>query len=465
VAGTDKARQHEAAVASLRESYAAIPPGQPVRLAKHTSNLFRRRTAAPTVGLEVAGLDGVIAVDPVARTADVQGMCTYEHLVAATLPHGLMPLVVPQLKTITLGGAISGLGIESSSYRNGLPHESVLEMDILTGAGAIVTCGPEGPHADLFAAFPNSFGSLGYAVRIRIELESVAPYVALRHVPFDDLDALAGAISAVCHDCAWEGETVDFVDGVVFGPDEAYLTLGRWAARISDSGLLQASDYTGQEIYYRSIRERSYDVLTVHDYLWRWDTDWFWCSGAFGAQHRLVRRFWPRRWRRSDVYHRLVGLENRFGAYARLQRMRGRPDVERVIQDVEIPVERTAEFLRWFDEHVTMRPVWLCPIALRHGTGAREWPLYPLAAGQLYVNVGFWGTVTIEPGCSDGDVNKMLEAAVARHDGHKSLYSDVYYDEDTFAQTYGGKAYAAVKDEYDPGHRLTGFYQKVVRHQ
>ena len=99
-----------------------------------------------------------------------------------------MPLVVPQLKTITLGGAVTGLGIESSSFRNGLPHESVLEMDILTGAGEIVTCAPDGPHADLFAAFPNSYGSLGYAVRLRIELEPVSPYVALRHVRFDDLD-------------------------------------------------------------------------------------------------------------------------------------------------------------------------------------------------------------------------------------------------------------------------------------
>ena len=52
-------------------------------------------------------------------------MTTYEDLVDATLAHGLMPLVVPQLKTITLGGAVAGLGIESTSFRHGLPHESV----------------------------------------------------------------------------------------------------------------------------------------------------------------------------------------------------------------------------------------------------------------------------------------------------------------------------------------------------
>ena len=128
---------HAQAVDRLRESYARIPGGAPVRLAKRTSNLFRPRSRNQVPGLDVSGLDAVIAVDPVGRTADVQGMCTYEDLVDATLPHGLIPLVVPQLRTITLGGAVSGLGIEATSFRNGLPHESVLEMDVLTGAGQV----------------------------------------------------------------------------------------------------------------------------------------------------------------------------------------------------------------------------------------------------------------------------------------------------------------------------------------
>ena len=162
--------EHAAAVDRLRTSYAAIDRGQPVRLAKRTSNLFRPRTPTSARGLDVSGLDGVIEVDPVARTAEVQGMCTYEHLVDATLPHGLMPYVVPQLRTITLGGAVSGLGIESTSFRNGFPHESVLEMDIFTGAGEVVTTRP---GEDLFDTFPNSYGSLGYATRLRIALEPV----------------------------------------------------------------------------------------------------------------------------------------------------------------------------------------------------------------------------------------------------------------------------------------------------
>ncbi|MFI6825187.1 FAD-binding oxidoreductase [Micromonospora sp. NPDC050187] len=462
--------RHGRAVEALRRSYAAVPAGEPVRLAKRTSNLFRPRAATASPGLDVGGLTGVLGVDPVARTADVQGMCTYEDLVAVTLSYGLMPLVVPQLRTITLGGAVTGLGIESTSFRNGLPHESVVEMDVLTGAGDLLTTGPDGPHADLFAAFPNSLGSLGYATRLRIELQPVRRYVALRNVRFTDLDALVDAIGAVTATRAWAGRPVDAMDGVVFAPDEAYLVLGTFTddTHPADGGLRRPSDYTRREIYYRSLSRRGHDLLSSHDYLWRWDTDWFWCSRAFGAQHPVVRRLWPARWRRSDVYHRLVRLEHRYGIAARMGRWRGRPPRERVVQDVEIPLVGTADFLRWFAREVGMAPVWLCPLRLREPVGpgsARVWPLYPLRRGETYVNVGFWGSVPIAPGAADGDVNRAVERAVARAGGHKSLYSDAYYDRAEFAQLYGGAVYRAVKDRYDPEHRLTGLYEKAVARQ
>ncbi|HET7356955.1 MAG TPA: FAD-binding oxidoreductase [Nocardioidaceae bacterium] len=449
---------HEAAVGRLQQSYDAIPAGTPVRLAKRTSNLFRPRAGTDAPGLDVSGLTGVIAVDPVEQTAQVQGMCTYEDLVDVTLPRGFIPLVVPQLRSITLGGAVTGLGIESTSFRSGLPHESVLEMDVLTGAGEVVTTRP---GDDLFDTFPNSYGSLGYATRLKIELEPVPGFVDLRHVRFADLDELAEAVEAIVERREWEGTRVDGLDGVVFAPGEAYLTLATWVERPGGP----TSDYTGMDLYFRSLQQRSTDSLTTYDYLWRWDTDWFWCSGAFGLHDPRVRRLWPRRWRRSDVYHKLVGLENRYGVVARIDRARGKPARERVIQDVEVPVRRTPDFLRWFDQQVGMRPVWLCPLRLREPDGpgsTRTWPSYPLDAGTTYVNVGFWGTVPIAPGSQDGDQNRAVEARVHELGGHKSLYSDAYYDRETFARLYNLDHQTKVKQTYDPDDRLTGLYEKAV---
>ncbi len=460
---------HEAAVDRLRAQYAAIPSGQPVRLAKRTSNLFRPRNAVARPGLDVAALDRVVSVDPVARTAVVQGMTTYEDLVAATLEHDLMPLVVPQLRTITLGGAVTGLGIEASSFRNGLPHESVLSLDVLTGAGEVVTATPDGAHSDLFRAFPNSYGSLGYAVSLTIQLEPVRPFVALEHVRFGSTREVTDGIRQIMESGSHGGVPVDFLDGVVFTGVEVYLTLGRWLD--APPAGTRPSDYTGQRVFYRSIPARRRDVLTVHDFIWRWDTDWFWCSRAFGAQNPAVRRLWPRRWLRSDVYGRLIRLENEHHWAARLDARRGGPPRERVVQDVEVPLARLPEFLDWFLREVPIEPVWLCPVTLRDRSstgglrrdGEVPWPLYPMAVGEPYVNVGFWSTVPILPGRADGDVNRLVEDEVSALGGHKSLYSDAYYDEATFAALYGGAHYELVKKTYDPDGRLPSLYDKAVR--
>ena len=455
VVTTDARVAYAEGVQRLMASYQAIPADATVRLAKPTSNLFRKRAASSAKGLDTSGLTGVISVDPDARTADVAGMCTYEDLVAATLPYGLSPLVVPQLKTITLGGAVTGLGIESASFRNGLPHESVLELDILTGAGELVTASRD-QHPDLFRAFPNSYGTLGYSVRLRIELEPVKPFVALKHLRFHRLDDLVAEMDRIIETGGHEGEPVDYLDGVVFSADESYLCLG---AQSGTPG--PVSDYTGMDVYYRSIQHgdgEKHDRLTIHDYLWRWDTDWFWCSRAFGAQNPRIRRFWPRRYRRSSFYWKLIGYDQRFDIADRIEKRNGRPPRERVVQDVEVPLGRTAEFLDWFLANVPIEPVWLCPLRLRDEAG---WPLYPIRPHHTYVNMGFWSSVPIGP--EEGHTNRLIERKVSELDGHKSLYSDAYYARDEFDELYGGEVYKTVKKGYDPDSRLLDLYAKAVQ--
>jgi FAD/FMN-containing dehydrogenase len=243
------------------------------------------------------------------------------------------------------------------------------------------------------------------------------------------------------------------MDGVAFAPGEYYLTLAQWTGERGAT-----SDYAGgQDIYFRSIQQRESDLLTMHDYLWRWDTDWFWCSGAFGAQDPRIRRFWPRHWRRSDVYMRLLGIDRRFGIADRLDKRAGRALRERVIQDVEVPVERLGDFLDWFDAAIGMRPVWLCPLLAQ-----QDWPSYPLEPGKVYVNAGFWGTVHVGPDRINAPRNRAIEAKVSELDGHKSLYSDSFYDRETFDALYDGRNLAAVKQRYDPDDRLISLYDKAV---
>ncbi len=433
-------------VEDLRRQYAALPQAAPVRLGKKTSNLFRSRTDTGAPRLDVSSFTGVLSIDVQARTADVLGMTTYEDLVDATLPHGLMPLVVPQLKTITLGGAVTGLGIESSSFRSGMPHESVLEMDVLTGDGRVVTCSPT-QNADLFTGMPNSYGTLGYALRLRIELEPTHRFVALRHVRCGSAAEAVAALRSAC-------EQADFVDGTWFSASEIYVTEGRWSDQAQD-----VSDYTGRQIYYRSIQQREQDTLTVRDYLWRWDTDWFWCSRAFGVQNPSIRRWIPRRYLRSDVYWKLVAFERQHRWKTRWDRRRGRPEREEVVQDVEVAIERLPEFLEAFHREVPIEPLWLCPLRPR----TQGWELYRLDPATLYVNIGFWSSVPLRPGQLPDAHNRFVEQLVDDLGGRKSLYSTAFYAKEHFWRLYNGPVYEILKKSYDPDGRLLDLYDKCVR--
>src|SRR3954469_6686240 len=137
----DLEEDHQRKTAALaREVKLASDRGERIGLRKSTSNLFRHRSQSGKRFIDVRGFKHCLKIDPRRMTADVEGMITYEALVDETLRYGLLPAVVPQLKTITVGGAVSGLGIESSSFKFGLVHETVEKMEIALGDGRLMTC-------------------------------------------------------------------------------------------------------------------------------------------------------------------------------------------------------------------------------------------------------------------------------------------------------------------------------------
>ena len=60
-----------------------------------------------------------------------------------------------------------GSASRPASFRYGLAHETVDEIEVLLADGDIVVCTPTNNYSDLFFGFPNSFGTLGYALRIK----------------------------------------------------------------------------------------------------------------------------------------------------------------------------------------------------------------------------------------------------------------------------------------------------------
>ncbi|HXZ50497.1 MAG TPA: FAD-binding oxidoreductase [Burkholderiales bacterium] len=419
-----------------------------VGLAKDTSNLFRDRAAISKRALDVREFNGILQVDREAGFVEAEGMVPYETLVDACLEHEVMPAVVPELKTITLGGALAGVGVEATSHRHGLVHETALELEVLTGDGRFVVCSPDNDHADLFYGMPNSYGTLGYALRIKARVLPVLPFVHVEHLPFTDARAFFEALESHCRD-----DDADFIDGTVFAPDRMYLSLGRFAA---DAPF--ASDYGFEQIYYRSIEAKREDWLATRDYIWRWDTDWFWCSKNVYAQHPLVRRLLGRKRLGSRTYTRLMRWNSRVGLTRRIERMRGLHS-ESVIQDIDIPIARAAEYLEFHAREIGIWPMWVCPIGVR--PGAERFVLYPLNPG-IYVNFGFWDLIRTRSAHPAGHFNRMVEDKVSELGGIKSLYSQSFYERSEFDRIYGGNAYYELKEKYDPGRVFPELYEKCV---
>lgn len=417
-----------------------------VTLKKSTSNLFRHRHQKNTRKIDVQQFNHVIHVDAKKMTAEVEGMTTYESLVDETLKHGLMPCVVPQLKSITIGGAATGLGIESSSFRFGLTHETITEMEILLSDGKTIVCTRNNKNSDLFFGFPNSYGTLGYALKIKCKLIPTKKYVKLEHLRYTNSIDFFHDLEKFSRE-----KKVDFIDGTIFSADELFITLGSF---IDEAEWI--SDYTYMNIYYRSIQEKKTDYLTTRDYLWRWDTDWFWCSKHFLVQNPILRFLWGKKRLRSTTYSRLRALSHKYPLLEKLSALTGQ--TESVVQDVEIPIENCVPFMKFFHKKIGIKPIWVCPLAAHDKKTSYD--LYPLDPHKLYMNFGFWDV--IKTNYPDGHYNKIIEKKVSELNGKKSLYSTSYYSKEEFWKQYHKQSYDRLKAKYAPSQVFPDLYEKCV---
>ena len=430
---------YEAAKRRLTDELARTGGG--VRLAKRTSsNLFRYAPRERSRRrLDLSAFNRVISVD--AGILDVEGLATFESVVDRTLPQGLAPLVTPELKHITVGGAIVGIGIESDCFRHGFVHDGLVEADVLLGDGRVVRCsGTE--NADLFRALPNSYGTLGYILRAKMRLMPAAPYVHLHTTRMSDVDQFLEAMRA-----ATERPDVDFVEGLFYTPTRLLLTVSRFVNHAEPADILR------RNIFYKLIEEQPDVDLATKDYLFRYDPDWFWNVPQTGV-YNAFRRFAPASMRNSGFYKRYVETKNRWLRRLGLWRDDGE---EPLIQDWEVPWEHAAEITRFALENVDLdgRPWIVTPIR----TPATP-TLYPVRANTLYYNLGCYCQVKRPPGKGKYYYTRILDRKCFELGGVKMLYSSTFLSQPEFDRIYNGAAYARLKQKYDPERRLPTLFEK-----
>ena len=130
--------------------------------------------------VDASGLNRILEIDPELGACVAEPGVTFAEAVAATLPYGLVPAVVPELEGITLGGAVAGCSVESSSFRHGGFHDTCLEYEVITGDGEVLTCSRDDERF-LFDMLHGSYGTLGVLSRLTFRLVPAKPYVRVEY--------------------------------------------------------------------------------------------------------------------------------------------------------------------------------------------------------------------------------------------------------------------------------------------
>jgi len=145
----------------------------------------------------------VLSVDRRNETVDVEGGVVWRDLVHHLKRWDLIPRVLTNNLGVTVAGTLSVAGIGVASFRYGSQGDNVVELDVVTGAGETVTCGPE-REAELFWSAIAGLGQVGIITRARLALRRCKPMARSYYLLYDDLRRFLEDARAAMDDPRWE---------------------------------------------------------------------------------------------------------------------------------------------------------------------------------------------------------------------------------------------------------------------
>jgi FAD/FMN-containing dehydrogenase len=384
--------------------------------------------------IDVSDLTTILAIDPEKRIAVAESGVMFCDLVEATLAHGLVPIVVPELKTITIGGAVSGCSIESMSYRYGGFHDTCLEYEVVTANGDVLTCRPDNENALVFQMVHGSFGTLGVLTKLTFKLVPAKPFVRVDYEKYASIEEYQQAIHR-----HFVAEDVDFMDGIIHKPNELVLCVGQF---VDEVPFKNAYDWT--KVYYKSTAKLTHDFMRTQDYFFRYD--------------RGVTNVHPK----SYLGRLLLGKIMDSGTTLRLAdklNFMFKTDRPTVILDVFLPFSQATAFMAWFEREVGHFPLWCVPYKRVHDYEWLDDSFYANMKDELFLDLAIYGMEQPE----GKNIHRMIEEKLRELGGVKTLISHNYYSKDEFWSIWNKRNYDEVKAITDPKNVFRDLYSKTCR--
>jgi len=292
--------------------------------------------------IDLSDLNEIIHIDPEKKICIAEPGVTFVDLVTVTLKHGLVPITVPELKTITIGGAVAGCSIESMSYKYGGFHDTCLEYEIITANGELLACTPDGENNLVFQMVHGTFGTLGIISKLKFKLIKAKPFVKLTYEKYHNIKNYKSAIWG-----HYQNRDVDFMDGIIHSPTEYVLSTANFVDEVP-----YTHSYDWMRIYYLSTKKRKEDYLKTPDYFFRYD--------------KGVTNVTPKSFLGRLIFGKFIDSTKILKLVEKFRRFIPSNKIPLTL-DVFIPFSKFNIFLEWYEKEVNHFPLWCVPYKLVRG--------------------------------------------------------------------------------------------------
>lgn len=424
------------------------PPGSKLSLHRRTlqSNTIRNashKNESAYFPIDLSSFHHILHIDQSGQYVICESGVPFGDLLRELLQVGMTTLVVPELPGITVGGAIAGGGLESSSHRYGQVSDTVLEIECLTPE--LRVCSPE-INSDLFYAISASYNTCAMMTKIKLRIAPAPQYVSLITTRFDNFRDAADALQLAQED----GES-DTIEGLAYSASEILMVRGQHTDTVVSP--IRCFTRHWDKWYYKSIRNSPNMTVPYYDYCFRYNYGSFWMANyvldMLGGDN-LVTRFCIGSF--LDTRHLFAVLHS--GNLTDLGRMR-------VIQDCYVPADKAAGFLEAQDRDIGVYPLWLCPIK---GTSTKQvLASHYSSTGQTFINVGIYGRPRQFP-FNPQVIHSRLIDLLVKYGGRSMLYAQTWHTTAQFEEMYGDalREVEQVKRKYDEEGCFFGLYKKVA---
>ncbi len=409
------------------------------------SNSTRGENTAEYFWIDISALDNVIELNKEKSYVLVEPNVSMDKLVATTLRYGLLPKVVMEFPGITVGGAINGATLESSSFRHGQFNDNCVEYEIILGNGEVISVS-EKENKDMFYGISGIYGSLGLVTLAKVLLVPAKKYV---HTTFYPVKTWKAALEFIKEQM--QESTIDFIEGIIFDKEKAVVITGK----LTDGKTALITTYTKASDlwFYEQARKVSNkngvreELIAIVDYLFRYNRGAFWVGEyVFPLLHipnnRLMRYLLNPVFNTRKLYDGMVAF-NIGQMY--------------FVQDFYVPYNKSLDLLEYTDKNIGIYPIWLCPIKPTQ----TPQKLSPHNIDDtVLMDIGIWGQT--EKYLADPiGANRSFESFAKKIGGKKMLYAHQYYTEDEFWKIYDKKWYDQLRKKYKADKTFPDVWQKT----